>query len=111
VWLKVFAALLVILGAGTLVCLVAWCVAAYRDREVERQETPEPHPLAGRCVHGVGMLDDCPDCRLAHGAEGAFVGPTVVAGDDLDWQLFEARRRRDWDTYRIEHRLPGERAS
>jgi hypothetical protein len=37
--------------------------------------------------------------------------PRVVAGDDLVWQLFEAGRRRDWDTYLNEQRLPGERAS
>lgn len=55
-------------------------------------------------------------CMLVQSLRGPFTAdregirdaPTVVAGPDLEWQLNLARIYRDYDAYRLQHRLPGE---
>lgn len=82
---KVFAAVMVIFGTATLLCVLAGWLAARRDRKVGAGEAVQDAPR--------------------------FVGRAVVASDDLEWQAALFGFQRDWERYQILDLLPGERAS
>lgn len=82
-WEVVLAAGLVATGAGVLVCVVAMC---WRGPSTAEREAVQDAPRA------VGRA-------------------SVVASEDLTWQVDLAMFYRDYETYRTELRLPGERAS
>lgn len=98
-----FAALLVILGTGTLICVIGWWWTG-RPCTAEREAVQDaPDGTGYSCLH----------CRMDGGEHDVWcrLRPTVVASDDLTWQVDLAKIYRDYDTYKTELRLPGERAS
>lgn len=91
---------------GTLIPLALVCLmvgAVLVGKFLGRRAAKYPPLGAGICLHGV-WPDLCPSCR-------PMPPVAVVAGDDLSWQADLARIYADYDTYRRELRLPGERAS
>lgn len=89
---------------GTLIPLAFVCLmfgAVLVGKLLGRRAAKYPPVGEGICLHGV-WPDLCPSCRPA---------PAVVASDDLAWQVDLAKIYRDYDTYRTELRMPGERAS
>lgn len=109
-WEKAGAAATVIAGIGALVCVVAWWWTGRRASTSEReavQDAPRVRP-AGCCLPAAASagVEHDPWCHRR-----PAVGRAVVAGSDLEWQADLARFYADYDAYRFDCRLPGERAS
>lgn len=90
----VFAAILIVFGGATLLCVGAALWASRRSAS-EPEAVGEAPPKCCRTA------EHSPWCN----------GRPVVASEDLTWQVDLAKIYRDYDTYRTELRLPGERAS
>jgi hypothetical protein len=87
---KTLAAVVILFGFSTALCIVAFLVSDWRDRRKVAD-----------------MVDDGLDVYPPD-ADGDVLAPTVVAGSDLEWQVSLDRMQRELDALLADG---GERAS